>query len=126
MGFLYFMRYHFTKPQFHSSRYGEVYKCNHPVYSYCTLYKVDNKGLAVIQQRFDPLTKSTWWESIDLWLVDLLYLNVNFIDFFNKYATKPTPNGLYFTVTLRQLMWALKMKPLKRERWETTFDHRDI
>jgi hypothetical protein len=23
-------------------------------------------------------------------------------------------------------MWALKMKPLKRERWETCFDRRDI
>lgn len=119
------MRYHFTKPQFHSSRYGEVYQCNHPVYSYCTLYRINNKGLAVIQQRYDPLTKSTWWESIDTWLVDLLYLNPNFIGFFNKYASESN-NGLYFTVTLRQLMWALKMKPLKRERWETTFDHRDI
>jgi hypothetical protein len=23
-------------------------------------------------------------------------------------------------------MWALKMKPIKRERWETCFDRRDI
>lgn len=30
------------------------------------------------------------------------------------------------TVTIRQIMWALKMKPIKRERWETVFDRRDI
>ena len=26
------------------------------------------------------------------------------------------------TVTVRQIMWALRMKPLKKERWETVFD----
>lgn len=35
-------------------------------------------------------------------------------------------DGLYPTVTIRQIMWALKMKPIKRERWETVFDRRDI
>ena len=34
--------------------------------------------------------------------------------------------GLYPTVTIRQIMWALKIKPLKRERWETCFDRREI
>ena len=33
---------------------------------------------------------------------------------------------LYPTVTVRQIMWALKMKPIPRERWETVFDRRDI
>lgn len=32
----------------------------------------------------------------------------------------------YPTVTIRQIMWALKMKPIKRERWETVFDRRDV
>ena len=35
-------------------------------------------------------------------------------------------NELYPTVTIRQIMWALKMKPLKRERWETCFDRKLI
>ena len=35
-------------------------------------------------------------------------------------------DGLYPTVTIRQIMWALKMKPIKRERWETVFDRRNI
>nr|DAP49012.1 MAG TPA: hypothetical protein [Caudoviricetes sp.] len=34
--------------------------------------------------------------------------------------------GLYPTVTVRQIMWALKMKPIQKERWETVFDRRDI
>jgi hypothetical protein len=35
-------------------------------------------------------------------------------------------NGLYPTASIRQIMWGLKMKPLPRERWETSFDRRDI
>lgn len=34
--------------------------------------------------------------------------------------------GLYPTVTIRQIMWALKMKPIQRQRWETCFDRRKI
>lgn len=54
------MRYHYEKPSIFLSMYGVVYKCNHPVYSKCTLYFMDVKGLAIIQQRYDPETKSTW------------------------------------------------------------------
>lgn len=120
------MRYHISKPQYYTSKYGIRYHCSHPVYNCCTLYKIGNKGLAIIQQRFDPETKVTWWTDIDSWLVDLLYLNENFKSYFDKYARPRKDDGLYPTVTLRQIMWGLKMKPLKRERWETTFDHRDI
>jgi len=44
---------------------------------------------------------------------------------FNARADK-SYNGLYPTITVRQLMWALKIKPLKKERWETCFDRKDI
>lgn len=82
--------------------------------------------MAVIQQRFDKATKTTWWTEIDSCLVDALYLNPNFEEYFNHYSGVIKEGGLYPTVTVRQIMWALKMKPLKRARWETTFDHRDI
>lgn len=36
------------------------------------------KGLAVIQQRFDQKTKSTKWGKMDPWLTDTLYLNDGF------------------------------------------------
>ena len=118
------MRYHFVKPQLYNPRYGIIYECNHEVYSKCTLYLIKDKGLAVIQQRYDKETKTTWWTEIDPYLVDALYLNQNFKEYFNRYSGI-VKGGLYPTVTIRQIMWALKMKPIKRERWETTFDHRD-
>lgn len=119
------MRYHYEKPLFYSSMYGETYICNHPVYDSCTLYKISDRCLAVIQQRYNPETKSTWWSEIDPWLTDSLYLHPRFKKFFDERSGQAT-DGVYPTVTIRQIMWALKMKPLKRERWETCFDRRDI
>lgn len=105
--------------------YGERHVCEHPVYNVCTLFRVGKKGLAVIQQRFDTKTKSTWWSEIDPWLTDLLYLHPKFKEYFDSRAGI-CMDGLYPTVTVRQIMWALKMKPMKRERWETVFDRRNI
>ena len=96
-----------------------------PVYDKCTLYLIDGRGLAIIQQRHDPANKTTWWSEIDPWLTDALYLHPGFKDFFEKRAGK-CRDGLYPTVTIRQIMWALKMKPLPKERWETVFDRRNI
>lgn len=119
------MRYHYQKPTIYLSMYGVTYTCDHPVYDKCTLYEMNGKGLAVIQQRFDDDLKSTWWSEIDPWLTDDLYLHPKFKEFFDKRAGE-VEEGLYPTVTIRQLMWALKMKPLPRERWETCFDRRHI
>lgn len=119
------MRYHYEKPTVYSSLYGKIYICDHPVYSSCTLYEIGKNGLAVIQQRFDPEKKTTWWTNVDPWIVDELYLHPKFKQFFDE-RSGPCTDGLYPTVTIRQIMWALKMKPLKRERWETVFDKRDI
>ena len=105
--------------------YGDTYECNHPVYNKCTLFKIGDKGLAVIQQRFDPDSKQTWWGELDPWLTDPLYLHPNFMKFFEDRASEGA-DGLYPTVTIRQIMWALKMKPVPRERWETCFDRRVI
>lgn len=119
------MRYHYQKPEIYSSMYGERYACDHPVYTSCTLFKIGEKGLAVIQQRYDSSTKHTWWGELDPWLTDSLYLNQNFKPYFESRATDKV-NDLYPTVSVRQIMWALKMKPLPKERWETCFDRRDI
>lgn len=105
--------------------YGAIYRCDHPVYDRCTLYKIGEKGLAVIQQRYDPIMKTTWWEEIDPWLTDSIYLHIKFKEFFDKRAGQ-CQNGIYPTVTIRQIMWALKMKPILREQWETCFDRKDI
>lgn len=119
------MRYHYQKPTIFLSMYGDTYKCNHPVYDKCTLFKIENKGLSVIQQRYDIETKRTWWTELDPWLTDEIYLHPKFYGFFNERAGECV-DGLYPTVTIRQLMWALKMKPIRKCRWETCFDRRDI
>lgn len=119
------MRYHYEKPDVYTSVYGERYICDHPVYDSCTLFQIGNKGLSVIQQRFDKKTKTTWWSDIDPWLTNELYLHPRFKDFFNERAGESV-DGLYPTVTIRQIMWGLKMKPMLRERWETVFDKRNI
>ncbi len=119
------MRYHYEKPTIYLSMYGSTYECDHPVYNVCTLFLINNRGLAVIQQRYNPDTKSTSWGEIDPWLTDTLYLHPRFKKFFDDRSSECT-DGLYPTVSIRQIMWALKIKPLPRERWETCFDRRDI
>jgi hypothetical protein len=119
------MRYHYEKPDLYSSIFGTIHTCNHPVYDSCTLYSIGKKGLAVIQQRYDPETKKTWWAEIDPWLTDQLYLHPSFKAFFDDRSGEGT-DGIYPTVTIRQIMWALKMKPIPKERWETCFDRRSI
>lgn len=119
------MRYYSEATPFSKQVFGEIYICDHPVYSRCTLYRSRSKGLAVIQQRFDPKNKTTWWSEIDAWIVNALYLNRLFRYLLEDRAEEPK-GGLYPTMTVRQAMWAAKMKPLKKERWETVFDHKDI
>lgn len=102
-----------------------IYQCNHPIYTRCTLYKIGQKGLAVIQQRYISDSKSTYWSEIEPWLVDYLYLNPKFKKFFDERAGECV-EGLYLTVSIRQIMWGLRVKPLKRERWETCFDRKNI
>lgn len=119
------MRYHYKKPAIYLSMYGVTHECNHPVYDECTLFDIAGRGLAIIQQRYDSKTKSTRWGPIDPWLTDSLYLHPKFKEFFDERAGEST-DGIYPTVTIRQIMWALKLKPIPRERWETCFDRKDI
>lgn len=87
---------------------------------------MDDRGLAVIQQRFREEDKSTYWTEIDPWLVDDIYLSAGFKEFFEKHASSPDKSGLYPTVTVRQLMWKLRFKPLPKRAWETVFDKSPI
>lgn len=120
------MRYHYEKPTLPKTTFGRTYYCDHPVYNRCTLFEIYDKGLAVIQQRFNVNTKRTWWTEIDPWLTSEIYLHPKFRKYFDDRAGNRSDDGLYPTVTVRQMMWALKIKPIKKERWETVFDRRDI
>ena len=119
------MRYHYEKPTIYLSIYGNTYDCDHPIYDTCTLFQIGDKGLAVVQQRFDKRNKRTWWSEIDPWLNDDVFMHPGFKEYFEERAGTCT-DGLYPTVTIRQLMWALKMKPIPKEPWETVFDRRYI
>lgn len=119
------MRYHYELPKYYTHITGKTYICDHPVYSRCTLYLIGKKGLAVIQQRYDPVTKSTTWTDIDPWLIDEIYVNKNFKRYFDKHASFPE-NGFYPAVPVRKIMWALRMKPLKKDIWETVFDRQTV
>ena len=119
------MRYHYEKPTIYFSKYGVIYECNHIVYTRCTLYEIGNKGLAIIQQRYDEKDKTTYWTEIDPWLTDEIYLHPKFKKIFDSRAGEATDN-LYPTMTIRQIMWALKMKPLPKKKWETCFDRKYI
>ena len=107
------MRYHYEKPETYRSRYGRVYTYNHPVYDRCTLFEIGDRGLSVIQQRYDERYKVTYWSEVDPWLTDELYLHAKFKQFFDERAARSV-RGYYSTVTIRQIMWALRMKPLPR------------
>lgn len=107
--------------------FGKTYPCpNHPLYNSCTLYKTGTFGLAVIQQRWDKSTKTSRWGPIDPELVDDIYQTEGFQKFFLRYSGHADGQGIYPTVAVRQIMWALRMKPLPRQRWETVFDHKPV
>ena len=97
-----------------------VYECEHPLYDSCTLYLFDDKGLAVVQTRFNPEMKTIHYGPIDPWLADDIYAHERFRDIACKYAAKPK-GDIYPTIHVRKLMWELRMKPLKRQYWEKAF-----
>lgn len=111
------MRYHYEST-LKMATHGQVYECDHELYNKCTLYYDDGIGLAVIQQRFNPDLKMMWWGPIDIGLVDDIYDSPGFKEYFKKYAACKDENGIYPTIKVRKLMWALRMKPLKKQHWE--------
>ena len=112
------MKYHFIKPEKYTTNHGKLYYSNHPIYRYCTLYEdEDGLGLAVIQEHFNSKEKVIFWGAIDPCLVDVIYENPKFDEYFYKNAKK-CQDGIFPTVRVRKLMWALRMKPLPKEWWE--------
>ena len=119
------MRYHHVVKNHNGDQYGSIYICDHPVYSRCTLFLIRDKGLAIIRQYYNPDTKCTYWRELGNNLAADIYLHPKFEAYFNKHS-KACKDGVYPTVTVRQIMWALRMKPLPKKRWETVFDRKDI
>jgi hypothetical protein len=112
------MRYYTEKPKDATSTRRYTYRCDHPLYSACTLIRKDELGLAIIQQRFNGRLKIFWYGPIESWLVDEIVAHPGFESYFVDHAEKAT-DGLYPTVEIRRLMWALRMKPLEKAAWES-------
>ena len=100
---------------------GKVYHCDNPLYNSCTLFELpDGRGLAIIQQRFNKVLKTTWWGPIDTQInVDMSHSEL-LQEYLMKEARLPV-DGMYPTIPLRKAMWALRIKPLPHEIWETQF-----
>ncbi len=112
------MRYFTEKPANAVITRRYKYKCDHPIYSECSLIKIDDFGLSIIQKRFNAKLKIFWYGAADSWLIDQIQMHKGFESYFTKHAGE-CQNGLYPTITVRQIMWALKMKPLKKSWWES-------
>ena len=107
---------------------AKLYKCNHPIYDKCTLFILEGfegYGLAVIQQRFNDSEKISWWGPIDPYLTEDISNAKSFTDFFIRHAGL-AENGIYPTIEIRKLMYALGMKPLVKEYWEVKLDSQKL
>ena len=111
------MKYFYQKPKDWVTA-GTVYICEHPMFNHCTLFQDGERGLAVVQEKFNPIKKTRWWGTIEPWIAGDIFLNGHFQQYFNEHAGPADEHGIFPTVTLRKIMWALRMKPLKKEAWE--------
>ena len=114
------MRYHIERPVLQSRVFGEVYSCNHKVYDSGTLFLCEDKGLVIIQQYIDE-KKRTFWGPVEPYLANLIYIQAGFKDLFQRYSGECV-DGLYPTISIRHALHWLKLKPPKKEPWETCFD----
>lgn len=115
------MRYFYEKPKVTSNMYGTIEQWHHPAFIRCTVFTIAGKGLAVIQQYYNPNSKHTWWDAVDQTIADDVYLHPGFLKYFNDHAAYRDEEGHFPIVELRKIMWALRMKPLPKQPWETHF-----
>lgn len=78
-------------------------------------------GLAVIQQRWNGRLKHTWWGNVDRGVMTDILDNPLLNDVFYEKAEKADKNGQFPFIEVRKLMWALKMRPMPKQFWETRF-----
>lgn len=111
------MKYFCEKPDICVRVFGEPVSLDHPIYKGGTLYFENSKGLIVTQKHFNPERKECYWGTVECWIANDIYLSKNFSKYFFQNATETD----FPIIELRKLMWALRMKPLKKEEWEIYF-----
>jgi len=112
------MRYYYEKPDHYERGYGQHYICKDAYYRDGTLFLRDDKGLVVIQERYSQMSKSFWWGKIDEWLAYDIYHHDHFWFVFERFAEEASEDGTYPVISVRKMMWELRMKPLRKEWWE--------
>lgn len=112
------MKYYYEKPSEYSGA-GEVYICDHVLFNRCTLFRKGSRGLIVIQEHYNNKTKARWWGTVEPWLSEDIYMSEYFDDYFEENAGEKDENGYFPIVKLRKIMWAMRLKPLKKEPWES-------
>lgn len=117
MGYREMRRSRYRPPEHWVLSSKSTYECDHPLYSKCTLYWDGEIGLAVVQERFNTKTKTSWIGPIDPWLVDDIKQQSGWKTYFKENAAKGV-NGLYPTVTIRKLMRDLGMKSMPSSTYE--------
>ena len=103
--------------------YFQLYRIDHPLFDLCTLYLQDGKGLIVVQLIYDRANKTLHWGPVETHLANDIFLHPGFKDFFRKEADYAINYDQFMYKgypiwSVRKVMWALRMKPLKRESWE--------
>lgn len=99
---------------------SDVRTTSHPAYRGFTLFSDGIRGLGVVQQFYIKDFKYTYWGPLDSNLLIFIFHSPNFEDWWNTEAKTPE-FGEYPIFEARKVMWALGMKPLKKELWETKF-----
>lgn len=107
------MKYHYQKPEVVLPQmYGETVILDHPIYKLGTQFVQNGRGLIIVQKRFTA--KYVYWDAIDPWLANDIYLHPDFPIYFQKFSREEN----FPIVPIRQVMWTLRMKPLPKEFWE--------
>lgn len=115
------MKYYYQRSDSTNVGAGEIYICDHPLFTKGTLFRSGSKGLIIVQEHYNKKTKARWWGPVTPWLSYDIYTNPNFASFFEKSASECDKNGLFPIFSVRKVMWALRMKPLQKEIWENGF-----
>ena len=109
------MKYFYEKPDKWTRDGWKIVQSEHPLFNRATLLYSEDRGFLVVQQHFDPVGKSVWWGSIDPWLACDIRRADRFQDFFEDHADEKYS----FVISVRKLMWEMRMKPLPKEFWES-------
>lgn len=100
---------------------GYLYYCDHPLYNEATLFLLPSgKGLCVIQQRFNSSLKYTWWGRIDE-KINIDISNSEKLEEYLEEHASYSNQGLYPTMEVRKMLWALKVHGPAKQFWETRF-----